>query len=636
MGPPTLPFNPSTPLGPGFPDSAILCKVARVSADRNATTAECRTEDGQAVDASFWLVDPPGISYFSVNCPGMKHQYHAWLICAEDAFVLFSLKFWGPARFFVYTAGKQSLRLLPNPNHAYFGGQQFGLLPRGDADGEHYAVAFLDVKWTIRDDFCRFDAYVFSSETQAWTTRKACLSDPADKPSCCRHALFKQIRVGASALGWVDTCHGILLLDDLFGRHPVIRIIPLPVTTVGLPEPTKPEDNYCAPEYFYNVSCCDDLIKFVHIKYDDPDAMSRGSGWKATMWNMKVSEGNWCERYTVDVAKISVDKSFSAKLPQMWDDETQQQQLKNLMFQGPILSMLNDDLLYMMAKVNDEDDTAWAITIDMKHAALKALAKFSVKPNQQLLTTLCFSCVLPKYLNIPPGTEMYDPMEMHFKRMSLAQFVMQVQQTREWFRELDLFIDCDLPTYKESKPLLTECCPVSSLCVHIHALLKYATCTDEASNNMQHLLRAFEGFDMLLTESFNEQASDETLRRKIIVALPILDNLLQSMLPTMTPEERYRVGIFEQYEKSGYTKKDHQSFGSNAEKVRHSKKRSHAKKRTHKQQQHIFKRNNFGRDVALNRWRYLGGCMLMSVGMLSLCWMVWKILREMILQEMLA
>ena len=95
----------------------------------------------------------------------------------------------------------------------------------------------------------------------------------------------------------------------------------------------------------------------------------------------------------------------------------------------------------------------------------------------------------------------------------------------------------------------------------------------------------------------------------------------------MTPEERYRVGIFEQYEKSGYTKKDHQSYGSNAEKVRHSKKRSHAKKRTHKQQQHIFKRNNFGRDVALNRWRYLGGCMLMSVGMLSLCWMAWKILQ---------
>ncbi|XP_048551801.1 uncharacterized protein LOC125531440 [Triticum urartu] len=628
MALPTLPFNPSTPMGPGFPDSAILCRVARVSADWNATTTECRTEDGQAVEVSFWLVDPPGISYFSVNCPSIKHEYHAWLICAEDAFVLFSLKFWGPARFFVYTAGKQSLRLLPNPNHAYFGGQQFGLLPCGDADDEHFAVAFLDLKWNIQNNVCRFDAYVFSSQTQAWTTRKAHLSDPADKPLCCRHALFEQIRVGASALGWVDTRYGILLLDDLFGRHPVIKIIPLPVTTVGLPEPTKPYDYYCAPEYFYNVACCDDLIKFVHIKYDDPDAMIRGSGWKATMWNMKVSEQNWCERYTVDVAKISVDKSFPAKLPELWDDETQQLQLKNLMFQGPILSMLNDDLLYMMAKVNDEDDTAWAITIDMKHAALKALAKFSVKPKQQLLTTLCFSCVFPKYLNIPPGTEMYDPMEMHFKRMSLAQFVMQVQQTREWFRELDLFLDCDLPTYKESKALLTECCPVSSLCVHIHALLKYATCTDEASNNMQHLLRAFEGFDMLLTESFNEEASDETLRSKIIVALPILDNLLQSMLPSVTPEERYQgVGIFEQYEKSGYTKKGHQSFGSNAEKVRHSKTRNRAKKRTHKQQQHIFKRNNFGGNVALNRWWYLGGCMLMSVGMLSLCWMAWKILQ---------
>nr|BAK06473.1 predicted protein [Hordeum vulgare subsp. vulgare] len=294
------------------------------------------------------------------------------------------------------------------------------------------------------------------------------------------------------------------------------------------------------------------------------------------------------------------------------------------MFHGPILSTLNDDLLYMMAKVKHDDDTAWTIAIDMKHAALKALAKFSVGPNQQLLTTACFSCVFPKYLNIPPGAEMYDPLEMHFKRMSLVQFVMQVQRTREWFRELDLFLDCDLPTYKESKPLLTECCPVSSLCVHIRALLKYATCTDEASNNMQHLLRAFEGFDMLLTESFNEQASDETLRSKIIVALPILDNLLHSMLPTVVPEGRCQggVGIFEQYEKSGYTKKGHQSCGSTADKVCYSKKRNRAKKRTHKQQQEISKPNYFGGNVALNRWWYLGGYMLMSIGMLALCWMI--------------
>lgn len=96
------------------------------------------------------------------------------------------------------------------------------------------------------------------------------------------------------------------------------------------------------------------------------------------------------------------------------------------------------------------------------------------------------------------------------------------------------------------------------------------------------------------------------------------------MLPTVIPEGRYQggVGICEQYEKSGYTKGGHQSCGSTAEKVRHSKKRNRANKRTHKQQQQIFKRNNFGGNVALNRWRYLGGCMLMCVGMLALCWMV--------------
>uniref|UniRef100_A0A8I6XU52 DUF1618 domain-containing protein n=1 Tax=Hordeum vulgare subsp. vulgare TaxID=112509 RepID=A0A8I6XU52_HORVV len=125
------------------------------------------------------------------------------------------------------------------------------------------------------------------------------------------------------------------------------------------------------------------------------------------MWNMNVSGKNWCEGYTVDVDKISVDESFSAILLELWDGETQQLQLKKLMFHGPILGTLNDNFLYKMAKVKHEDDRVWAIAIDMKHAALRALATFSVHPNQLLLTTTCFSCVFPKYLNNPPGASSF-------------------------------------------------------------------------------------------------------------------------------------------------------------------------------------------------------------------------------------
>ena len=191
MALPTLPFNPSTPMGPGFPDSAILCRVARVSADRNATTAECRTEDGQAVEVSFWLVDPPGVSYFSVHCPGLQEDDFSGepqVVCAEAAFVLFRVRFSFPSErristhHFVYTArgaaGPPSLQLLPEPPGVEaVKSHQLGLLPRG---GERYAVAFLDRNWTARGDAWQwqFDAYVFSSETCSWSKKEA-------TPHCC-------------------------------------------------------------------------------------------------------------------------------------------------------------------------------------------------------------------------------------------------------------------------------------------------------------------------------------------------------------------------------------------------------------------------------------------------------------------
>lgn len=89
------------------------------------------------------------------------------------------------------------------------------------------------------------------------------------------------------------------------------------------------------------------------------------------------------------------------------------------------------------------------------------------------------------------------------------------------------------------------------------------------------------------------------------------------MLPKGILERKYEgVGILEGYEKSAYIKNDDQSSGSTAENVCDRKKRNRAKKRAHKQQQDICKPSN------LNGWlRYLMGCMLMSIGMLVLCWM---------------
>jgi hypothetical protein len=70
MAPSTISIHPSDLMSAGFPDRAILCNAPRTSKLRNATTAECQTSEGHTVEVSFWLVDPPGVSYLSVHCPG--------------------------------------------------------------------------------------------------------------------------------------------------------------------------------------------------------------------------------------------------------------------------------------------------------------------------------------------------------------------------------------------------------------------------------------------------------------------------------------------------------------------------------------------------------------------------------------
>jgi hypothetical protein len=248
MGASTLSSHPSTLMAArststpsGFPNGAILCGVPRISKLRNATTAECETSEGHTVEVSFWLIDPPHVSYFSVNCPGLPTSHFTEdmnppsLICAEAAFVLLTITVRGTTDHFIYTAGplgKQSLQLLPDHNAGPFQKNPYALLPRG---GKHYAVAFLDRSWISEDVGWHFHASVFSSKTQAWKRNMVSLEhvSESDKSLCGLHGLSTQIAIGADSLGWVDLMRGILLLLNLFDGHPVIRFIHFPESLHG-------------------------------------------------------------------------------------------------------------------------------------------------------------------------------------------------------------------------------------------------------------------------------------------------------------------------------------------------------------------------------------------------------------------
>uniref|UniRef100_A0A8I6XPK6 DUF1618 domain-containing protein n=1 Tax=Hordeum vulgare subsp. vulgare TaxID=112509 RepID=A0A8I6XPK6_HORVV len=418
------------------PDWALLNNTARISDDRNATTAVCCTKEGQPVAVSFWIADPPAVSQFSVHCPGIDasdlcSDAPPYVICAEGAFVLFCVTLDESVHHFVYSArgipaGKPSLHLVPDPRPRVeaFASQQFGILPCGD---EHYAVAFLHHQWDSGDQAWKYFAYVFSSEKKAWRRSKEAALDlsESDKVLFDSHASSKQITVGASSLGWVDLLRGILLVSNLFDDCPVIRFISFPASRVRITD--RRNIVYNAPEYFCDVVCSGDLMRFVEMDFEGPECRTKGKGWRANTWGRKVCWDDWQKRCTVDVDDVSVDQSYSALL----DEETQQLELKKLLFLNPTLSVRDDNLLYMMAKVDDEDDKALVIAIDMEQAVLDALILVSAKPSYTI--TMYSPCSLPKYyLNNKDnaGADMYNPVDKDYNSQENPQKKMKKRSNR--------------------------------------------------------------------------------------------------------------------------------------------------------------------------------------------------------------
>jgi hypothetical protein len=379
------------------PDWVLLHNSARISGHRNATTAESHTTEGQAVQVSFWLIDPPGVSYFSVHCPGLNAKDFAdepYILCADAALVLFSVDFVpvhgqrafrdGTGRYrqrFVYRAGpgKPSLHLIPDPDIVRPNGV-YALLPSGDDGGEHYAVVFLHR--SIRSDmaWC-YDLHVFSSVTRSWNSRgplPGLSKDDQKLLAEASHATYKVIKVGASSLGFVDLSWGILLVCHVFCECPAIKYISLPASRVSNLD--EDGDPYIFPQYCCDVSACNNLIKFVEVEFDYRDRRRLGNqGWKATTWNRDISWDDWRVRSSVNVANISVDPCYSDLLPELWNDETKELELKKLVFYTPTLSNEDDDFLYVMSKLNSEDVKAWVISVDMKQASVKAIAPYSTK-----------------------------------------------------------------------------------------------------------------------------------------------------------------------------------------------------------------------------------------------------------------
>ncbi|VAH41145.1 unnamed protein product [Triticum turgidum subsp. durum] len=426
----------------------------------------------------------------------------------------------------------------------------------------------------------------------------SCLSED-DQAVLLKHGTCKPpIMIGATSLGWVDLFRGILLLSDVLGDCPVVKYIQLPGSRVchmnehGLP--------YTAKQYCCDVSSCRDnggLIKFVEIEFDEPDRRHIGNqGWRAIIWDMMINTSDgWSQRFRVDVDNISVDRSFSGLLPQQWNDEAGELELKRLILCTqilctPTLSKQDDDLLYVMAKVNSEDDKAWVITVNMKREAVEAIAPYSTKGRK--FTSWHSPCTFPKYLD--PTTRTGDHVATHStKRISAADCVLQVLLTQDWFREIDERLEFGRPSLVECLSLL-QCCPVSSVLSDIQEVVKYAFSTGEgeaAPKAVNLCIRSFEDFDVQLRGLLHDPASTaEGMRSKISVALRALDSILDIVPPSLKAladacHQKGGKTIFDLGEEPGDTKVLKLQCSPDASNLSHGKKPVHTNDISYKLQQ---------------------------------------------------
>ncbi|VAH56046.1 unnamed protein product [Triticum turgidum subsp. durum] len=354
------------------------------------------------------------------------------VLCSADAFVLLVVPFIHGSRpgpgaqslrgrsrgsqfggcgeyndFFVYRAGPgaPSLSLLPgvdsyrSPDYVTLA----GVVPLGGADlnSKDYTVVFPSLskfrsRYTNDSTRKEYDLYVYRSDISDWQWHNM-VSKKNNSEVIMQHEGTRVTFAGRGTLGWVNHWHGILLCNVL-DQYPVMRLIewpvPLPCDLV-LRFGMGVDNIYARP--FRDVTISNGVIRFVELKSCRcSDTRNEkgviGQGWTVTTWNREISSNKWQKRFTVKADDVPVTGSSYPKVSGdkrlSWD---------KMVHGGPTLSLYDDDVVYIMARLDIRHPVAWMLAINIKERTLEAVKQCSAEKMLGLEPTYV-QCALSNYL----------------------------------------------------------------------------------------------------------------------------------------------------------------------------------------------------------------------------------------------
>lgn len=432
-----------------WPASILLVQEAYVAVSRNDTTAKAKSRVNHTVEITFWIADPPAVSFYTFHCskPPISDSEDADLevqphvVGAEGRFVLVRALFAsgdGEYEFFIYKGDPRSPSLdsVPLPDDiSLHGVSEFGIVPRGD--GDHYLLIALCDAVTLKD----YQLHIYSSEDRTWRTKE--LLNPC--PGVSTITPYKVMLLRDGVLVWVDFLRGMLVCDVL-QETPYARYIPLPEPLPGnRQEILKQSVPGASVRRYRDVTCVDGLIKFVEMEhrvivteivhvppekpsdprnknalYDSdliklskrkhvdnkPKTLRSMNGWSAMTWTREFGSDCWLRGSTVDVDDILVDDSaVSALLSDQRNESTGSLTFKNMYSACPTLSTDGNDILYLKSSRKLSDSSGWVVAVDLAEKTLKVEAPPGAHPFGRYSPSrqLFLPCALVNHLKMTPG-----------------------------------------------------------------------------------------------------------------------------------------------------------------------------------------------------------------------------------------
>jgi hypothetical protein len=287
---------------------------------------------------------------------------------------------WCYRDYFVYRAGPgaPSLHLLPGP-YPVSSSMKPAVLP---IDGEHYyAVVFPVVNFVVLDSRHHYTLHVYRSDSKAWHTRAARIADDLETQNAAvkvaLHYTTSVVHAGPGLIGWVDLRLGVLLCNVL-NENPTIRFVAVPVPEpCATPPPTEffLEFENQNPRPHRQMTVHDGVIRFIELKFHRGPAAFRhdDQGWMATIWTRPISSGVWHEGLRFDTSDISVtDPSLLHLLMSGFLDKEKKLTWEKVVSGGPTLSLYNDDIVYIMAKMGLCDPTTFVLSVNTRNLTLES------------------------------------------------------------------------------------------------------------------------------------------------------------------------------------------------------------------------------------------------------------------------